>query len=416
MNKQELIESALRLPPSAISYYVSQNLALLYPDKVLVESDDQLFDIEEYERDEQCSIMQKIEVYNEFVTNWEGADEEDPEEEARLVKSAKNAWLEVGWRGYQLEVIRLEWVARSSITHYWILANDEDMANSFFEAVCKWNAEVRGEILVFDDGCWQKDRQLFHAIKNATFDNLVLQGNLKQTISEDITSFFTARDLYKTYNLPWKRGLLFVGPPGNGKTHAVKALINLLEKPCLYVKSFTAEYSSDAENISKVFAKARKTAPCILVLEDLDSLLTPENRAFFLNELDGFAANAGIVTLATTNHPERLDPAILDRPSRFDRKYPFDLPGYPERIEYIMLWNTSLHSLMRLPTEAITQIATLTNGFSFAYLKELFLSSMMRWIAAPQADIMDKLMVEQVEVLSSQMMSKRTLPEHESTN
>jgi len=45
MNKQELIESALRLPPSAISYYISQNLGLLYPEKVLVESDDQLFDI-----------------------------------------------------------------------------------------------------------------------------------------------------------------------------------------------------------------------------------------------------------------------------------------------------------------------------------------------------------------------------------
>ena len=360
--------------------------------------------------------MQKIGVHNEFVTHWEGADEESPEEEARLVKSAKNAWLEVGWCGYLLEVIRLEWVTRSSITHYWILADDEDIANSFFEAVCKWNAEVRGEILVFDEGCWQKDRQLFQTIKHATFDNLVLQGDLKQTIREDMASFFTARDLYKTYNLPWKRGLLFVGPPGNGKTHAVKALINLLEKPCLYVKSFTAEYSSDADNISKVFAKARKTAPCILVLEDLDSLLTPENRAFFLNELDGFAANAGIVTLATTNHPERLDSSILDRPSRFDRKYPFDLPGYPERIEYIMLWNASLHSLMRLPTEAITQIATLTNGFSFAYLKELFLSSMMRWIAAPQADIMDKLMIEQVEVLARQMMSKRTVPEHESTN
>jgi ATP-dependent 26S proteasome regulatory subunit len=62
-------------------------------------------------------------------------------------------------------------------------------------------------------------------------------------------------------------------------------------------------------------------------------------RTNFLNELDGFAANIGIVTLATTNHPERLDPAILDRPSRFDRKYPFDLPEQPERHAYIVMWN-----------------------------------------------------------------------------
>lgn len=53
----------------------------------------------------------------------------------------------------------------------------------------------------------------------------------------------------------------------------------------------------------------------LLILEDLDSLLTDQNRSFFLNELDGFAANEGIVTIASTNHPERLDPAISNRPS-----------------------------------------------------------------------------------------------------
>ena len=154
----------------------------------------------------------------------------------------------------------------------------------------------------------------------------------------------------------------------------------------------------------------------MLVLEDLDSLLNDENRSFFLNELDGFAANTGIVTLATTNHPERLDPAILDRPSRFDRKYSFALPGCPERVEYITLWNASLQDLMRLPTEAIPQLAALTEGFSFAYLKELFLSSMMRWIAAPQADIMDKLMIEQVELLSQQMTSVKAFPDPNNPN
>jgi AAA+ superfamily predicted ATPase len=213
--------------------------------------------------------------------------------------------------------------------------------------------------------------------------------------------------VYERYRIPWKRGILFVGPPGNGKTHAVKALINFLGKPCLYVKSFKAEYRKDEKNISDVFQRARKAAPCLLVLEDLDSLLTDENRSFFLNELDGFASNIGIVTLATTNHPERLDPAILDRPSRFDRKYPFDLPQLQERIDYIRHWNASLQSAMQLPDEAIGHIARLTEDFSFAYLKELFLSSMMKWIAAPQPDIMDTLMGEQVTVLREQMASAK---------
>src|SRR5207302_5376334 len=196
--------------------------------------------------------------------------------------------------------------------------------------------------------------------------------------------------------VPWKRGILFVGPAGNGKTHAVKALINALAQPCLYVKSFRAEHRTEEDNIRQVFDRARKSAPCILVLEDLDSLLTSQNRSFFLNELDGFAANVGIVALATTNHPERLDPSILDRPSRFDRKYPFDLPELAERQAYITMWNGTLKPQLRLSEEGVAKISELTGEFSFAYLKELFLSSMMRWIGKQSTESMDDVMVTQV--------------------
>jgi SpoVK/Ycf46/Vps4 family AAA+-type ATPase len=228
---------------------------------------------------------------------------------------------------------------------------------------------------------------------------------LKQDIQEDLKQFFAARSTYEEYGIPWKRGILFVGPPGNGKTHAVKAIINSMEQPCLYVKSFVAEFGTDQDNIRQVFDRARKSAPCILVLEDLDSLLNSQNRSFFLNELDGFAANIGIVTLATTNHPERLDPAILDRPSRFDRKYPFNLPEVAERQAYIAMWNATLKPALRLSDESALKLAELTEGFSFAYLKELFLSSMMRWIARPEQSTMEQVMTGQVDVLREQMMS-----------
>jgi AAA+ superfamily predicted ATPase len=209
--------------------------------------------------------------------------------------------------------------------------------------------------------------------------------------------------------VPWKRGILFVGPAGNGKTHAVKALVNALGQPCLYVKSFHTQMP-DEYSIRAVFERARASAPCILVLEDLDSLVTPTNRSFFLNELDGFAGNAGILTLATTNHPERLDPAIIDRPSRFDRKYPFDLPAVEERRVYIAQWNASLQPALRLSEAAAAQIAEQTEGFSFAYLKELFLSAMMRWIATAQPGTMEQAMGEQVGVLREQMVSTALLP------
>jgi SpoVK/Ycf46/Vps4 family AAA+-type ATPase len=90
-------------------------------------------------------------------------------------------------------------------------------------------------------------------------------------------------------------------------------------------------HESEHADISAVFDLARKTAPCLLILEDSDALIKPGNRSFVLNELDGFSANTGICVVATTNYPERLDASILERPSRFDRKYPFDSPQIPER-------------------------------------------------------------------------------------
>jgi ATP-dependent 26S proteasome regulatory subunit len=132
-----------------------------------------------------------------------------------------------------------------------------------------------------------------------------------------------------------------------------------------------------------------------------------------LNELDGFASNIGIVTIATTNHPERLDPSILDRPSRFDRKYPFDLPELPERSAYILMWNDSLKPSLRLTEEGVVTMSELTDGFSFAYHKELFLSSKMRWIAHPQQGTMEQIMSEQVGKLLEQMLSVTMLPASE---
>ncbi len=114
------------------------------------------------------------------------------------------------------------------------------------------------------------------------------------------------------------------------------------------------------------------------------------------------------MVIASTNHPEKLDPAILDRPSRFDRKYTFAMPAPGEREAYITHWNTALEPDMRLSVVGITEIVALTEGFSFAYLKELFLSSMMRWIAAPQSGQMDAAMRSQVLLLRQQMRQQAT--------
>jgi AAA+ superfamily predicted ATPase len=190
----------------------------------------------------------------------------------------------------------------------------------------------------------------------------------------------------------------------------VKALINQAKQPCLYVKSFKSNYGTEHDNIRSVFTRARHTTPSIVVLEDLDSLIDDKSRSFFLNELDGFALNTGVVVLATTNHPERLDPAILDRPSRFDRKYYFALPAEAERLAYVRRWNASLEPELKMSEPLISKIAEQTEGFSFAYMKELFLSSMMQWIAQPEPDGMGGCMTNRVKALREQMTGMNESP------
>lgn len=173
--------------------------------------------------------------------------------------------------------------------------------------------------------------------------------------------------------------------------------------PCLYVQSLKAPYQPEDANIARVFDRAREITPCCLVFEDLDAMITSENRSTFLNQLDGFANASGMLTLATTNHPEKLDPAILDRPSRFDRKYHFELPASAERARYIAGWRRRLDTAMDITDEEADRLVTDTDGFSFAYLKELVLSSMIRWMKHRQKGAMSSILQAQLRTLRAQM-------------
>jgi len=141
------------------------------------------------------------------------------------------------------------------------------------------------------------------------------------------------------------------------------------------------------------------------VLEDLDSMIEDKHRAFFLNELDGFQSNTGVVVLATTNHPEKLDSAILDRPSRFDRKYYFQLPADAERFAYISKWNQELQPELRVSERGAAELVRKTANFSFAYLKELFVSSMVQWVTDGNGGSMDNVILAQADLLRAQVKS-----------
>jgi hypothetical protein len=399
-----LIGETLLQPEDAKAYLFTQKLTELFPDQAVMQGFESSFDLNDFIADGCCAAEFQPGMFHHQVTYFGGLGEE-------LSVTPRNALYEISWQGHHLQVVVLSWVvSQCDAQHYWIIAESLAIAQEFYQCVCEWSSEVRGEVLVFDGGAWYKDERLFRSIKNSTFDNLILARDLKEEIQEDFAQFFASREMYERYRIPWKRGVLLIGPPGNGKTHTVKALSNWLGVPCLYVKSFKRRYDTDQNSIRQVFQRARQTTPCLLILEDLDSLIDDRNRSFFLNELDGFAANTGVVVLATTNHPERLDPALINRPSRFDRKYYFNLPEAPEREAYICAWNGAIEPELQLCDDAVASTVAATEGFSFAYLKELFLSSLMRWISQHGAVAMDAVVTEQCVMLRGQMSAMEQIP------
>jgi AAA+ superfamily predicted ATPase len=229
-------------------------------------------------------------------------------------------------------------------------------------------------------GNWEDDPAMQGEVAKISWDDIVLAPETIADIRHTIAQFFERREVFARLRFPWRRGVLLVGPPGTGKTMVCKAAAaSYPELPFLYVgdigrRSVTAE-------IEQVFKHARQSAPCILAFEDLDGLVDRANRTVFLNELDGFRDNDGLLIIASSNHPERIDEAILKRPSRFDRVYHIGLPARPERVAYckMLLARSPAPLAPSLDVDALAEkVADSTEGFTPAFLKEAYLSAVLQ--------------------------------------
>ena len=142
-------------------------------------------------------------------------------------------------------------------------------------------------IYVYDTGFWQESRNLYEQVQKSEWKDVILNEDMKKTITELMHKFFDSRDVYKDLGVPWKRGVILHGPAGNGKTESIKALMHsLLEKyedtiPSLYVRS-----APQTRDIRNIFQLARYHAPCLLIFEDIDTIVTRNSRSFFFNEID----------------------------------------------------------------------------------------------------------------------------------
>lgn len=403
---ETFLSDALTIPVAALSYELGRRIAALRPGKAVLETAQSGFEFGKYLAETDIPRKLLPDFHAQIARTY-------CDTHKRIERTIENACYEIQFASERIEVLVLSYSADDvSETRHFLIGDRYELLQRFFKHVSEWANEVRSELLVFENSSFRKDEELFAVIQRADLDSLVLKGSLKDEIVQDVTSFFARKAVYEKYGLPHKRGILFYGPPGNGKTHLLKGLVRKASVPCAYVRSIQGGHTTGHELLRRVFSKARAIAPCVLVFEDLETIVTDENRSFFLNELDGFHNNSGILTLATTNFPERIDPAIVDRPSRFDRKYFLDLPATGERARFLANFSHGLLEEMQLSETSIQRVAQATSGFSFAYLKELTLSCLMSYVEkqAPgsMGDIAERLAVTMQEQVRHGKSPKRT--------
>ncbi|KAG8761768.1 hypothetical protein FRC12_009344 [Ceratobasidium sp. 428] len=240
----------------------------------------------------------------------------------QIVRSIRFGGFNVEWKEEKFLLYIASWSAGfGDITQHFLLkeGKDEQASLALIMASGYSLGEIGDSILVFNNGFWQQDYALWEEVQKSDWKDVILSPEFKQEIQSDVKNFFASEAIYHELAVPWKRGVIFLGPPGNGKTISIKALMKSTKHPALYVKSFKS-WMGEEGSMKEVFDRARREAPCILILEDLDALINDDNRSFFLNEIDGLENNDGLFILGTTNHFDRLDPGLADRPSRFDRK------------------------------------------------------------------------------------------------
>ncbi|MBI4570027.1 MAG: ATP-binding protein, partial [Planctomycetes bacterium] len=223
-----------------------------------------------------------------------------------------------------------------------------------------------------------------------TYDwaDLFVSEELKDTLRFEVETFFQRAPLYQEMGVPHRRGLLLAGDPGTGKTLFGKILAcRLAGVTFLWA---TARDVGTPEGIHGAFLLARECAPAVLFFEDLDLYASPrgaiQSRSDTLGELlvqlDGMQENRGLLVVATTNDADVIEPALRERPSRFDRVISFPRPDLPVRRAHLGF----LLGRFGVGPDRLDALAERTDGFTGAHIQELAVVARTESASRPGAD------------------------------
>jgi cell division protease FtsH len=224
--------------------------------------------------------------------------------------------------------------------------------------------------------------KLYDAEKPTTrFADVAGYEGAKREIQE-VVDFLKHPSRYKKVGAVGPRGVLLVGPPGTGKTLMARAVAGEASVPFYSVtgSSFVEMFVGvGAARVRDLFSEARKRAPSIIFIDEIDAIGQRRGAGFVSNdereqtlnqmlaEMDGFDPATGVVVIAATNRPEILDPALL-RPGRFDRQVEIPLPNLRERVAILQV-----HAKGKVlgPDVDLEVVGRGTPGFSGADLANL---------------------------------------------
>lgn len=213
-----------------------------------------------------------------------------------------------------------------------------------------------------------------------SFNDVAGLPEAKQEVQEFV-DFLKNPKKYQDLGAKIPKGAMLVGPPGTGKTLLAKATAGEASVPFFstsgsdFVEMFVGVGPS---RVRELFAMARKNAPCIIFIDEIDAIGRARGKGGFsggnderentlnqlLVEMDGFTQTTNVVVLAGTNRPDVLDQALL-RPGRFDRQISIDNPDLKSREEIFVVHLKPL-TMTEKKEEVAQKLASLTPGFSGA--------------------------------------------------
>jgi transitional endoplasmic reticulum ATPase len=224
-------------------------------------------------------------------------------------------------------------------------------------------------------------REVYVEVPAVHWDDVGGLEDVKQQLREMVEWPLKKPEKFRKMGIKPPKGVLLYGPPGCGKTLIARAVATESESNFISIKGpevFSKWVGESEKAIREVFRKARMAAPCVVFIDEVDSIAPRRGLGYsdsgvtervvsqLLTEMDGLIAMENIVVLAATNKPEILDPALM-RPGRFDRLIYIPPPDENARLQILKVHTRN----MPLDNVNLDEIAKNTNGYSGADLEAL---------------------------------------------